>query len=258
MEFLDALAQTFSVTRFDAGLAILILLLAMLAYYFLSLHQVFEAAFGAMVGLGIYILLSVLLLGNAPLGSSWWLFPFGFSVFIVSIAIYLVFILAILFPIHGGLVIAEPTHPTIYSTLYFFTTGFFLVAMAAIMIYMTDQVYIFKPGTIFTLARESAFYLDSVKNSIFYTFVITRQDIIIPLGILLMLYKILLSNIVSAAILSVWYNLTNVWFYKKKDDTHYRVEFHEVWGHAGNHDDSWHNAHAVSVHDDNGHGGWHN
>jgi hypothetical protein len=70
MEFLDALAQTFSVTRFDAGLGILILLLALLVYYFLTLHQVFEAAFGAMVGLGIYILLSVLLLGNASIGSS--------------------------------------------------------------------------------------------------------------------------------------------------------------------------------------------
>ena len=70
MEFLDALAQTFSVTRFDAGLALLILLLSLIAYNFLSLHQVFEAAFGAMVGLGIYVLLSVLLLGNAPIGSN--------------------------------------------------------------------------------------------------------------------------------------------------------------------------------------------
>ena len=138
------------------------------------------------------------------------------------------FILAILFPLHGGLVISEPTHPTIYSTLYFFTTGFFLVSMTAIMIYMTDQAYIFKPGTIFTLARESTFYVDSVKNSLFYGWVITKQDTIIPLGILLMLYKILLSNIVSAAVLSIWYNLTNVGFYKKKDDAHYRVEFHEV------------------------------
>lgn len=210
MEFLDALAQTFSVTRFDAGIGLFILLLAALSYYFLSLHQVFESAFGAMVGLGIYILLSVLLLGNGPIGSMGGLFPFGFSVFIVSVSIYLVYILSILFPMHGGLVIAEPTHPTIYSTLYFFTVIFFLVSIFATMIYMTDQTYIFRPGTIFVYLRDTLFYTESVRPSAFYNFVIMKQEIIIPLGILLMLYKILLSNIVSAAVLSIWYNLTNV------------------------------------------------
>ena len=79
---------------------------------------------------------------------------------------------------------------------------------------------------------------------------------IIPLGILLMLYKILLSNIVSAAILSIWYNLTNVGFYRKKEDSHYRVEFHEVGG-SGAHDDHGHDAYAPAAahgtHDDHGH-----
>jgi hypothetical protein len=260
MEFLDALAQTFSVTRFDAGLGLLVVLLALLAYYFLTLHQIFEAAFGAMVGLGIYVLLSVLLLGNTPIGSSGWLFPFGFSVFVVSIAIYLVFILAVLFPMHGWLVIAEPTHPTLYSILYFFTTIFFIVAMFATMIYMIDQAYIFKPGTIFNLLRDTLFYTDSIRPSMFYAFVIARQDVILPLGILLMLYKILLSNIVTAAMLSIWYNLTNVGFYKKKEDSSYRVEFHEVSWHGWWHDDhghwSGHDAHAPA-HDDHGHSGGH-
>jgi hypothetical protein len=257
MEFLDALAQTFSVTRFDAGLALMILLLAVIAYYFLSLHQVFEAAFGAMVGLGIYVLLSVLLLGNVPLGSAGGLFPFGFAVFVVSIAIYLVYILAVLFPMHGGLVIAEPTHPTLYTVLYFVTVVYFSVAMFATMIYMVDQAYIFHPGTIFVWFRDSIFYTEWVQKSVFYSWVITRQDTIIPLGILLMLYKILLSNIVSAAILSIWYNLTNVGFYRKKEDSHYRVEFHEVGGSGGGHDDHGHDAHAPAPahggHDAHGH-----
>ena len=258
MEFLDALAQTFSVTRFDAGLALVILLLALLAYYFLTLHQVFEAAFGAMVGLGIYILLSVILLGNSPIGSSWGLFPFGFSVFIVSIAIYLVFILAVLFPMHWWLVIAEPTHPTLYTVLYFFTTIFFIISMFATILYMTEQVYIFKPGTIFNFFKDTVFFTTSVKPSVFYTFVISRQDVILPLGILLMLYKILLSNIVTAALLSIWYNLSNVGLYKKKEDSSYRVEFHEVGWHGGWHDDHgawWHDAHSAS-HDNHG-GHWH-
>ena len=69
MPFLDALAQTFQVTQFDAGLLIFSLLGMLVLYYFASLHQIFEAAFGAIIGLGIYILLSVILLGNPALST---------------------------------------------------------------------------------------------------------------------------------------------------------------------------------------------
>lgn len=75
MPFLDALAQTFQVTPFDAGLLIFALLATLILYYFVSLHQIFEAAFGAIIGLGIYILLSVILLGNPALSTEGGLFP---------------------------------------------------------------------------------------------------------------------------------------------------------------------------------------
>lgn len=253
MEFLDALAQTFSVTRFDAGIGLLIIILSGLAYYFLTLHQIFEAAFGAMVWLWVYILLSVLLLGNGIIWSNWWLFPFGFSVFIVSIAIYLVFILAVLFPLHGWLVLSEPTHPTLYTVLYFFITIFFLVSIFAVMIYMTDQAYIFKPGTLFLFFKNTPFYVEWVQKSYFYGFVLSKQDIIIPLWVLLILYKVFLANIINAALLSIWYNLSNVGFYRKKSDASYRVEFHEVGWHGWWHDD--HGAHDEHGHDT--HGWWH-
>lgn len=109
--------------------------------------------------------------------------------------------------------------------------------MLATIVYMIDQVYVFRPGTIFNLIHDTRFYTDSVKTSVFYNFVIKYQDVILPLGIMLMLYKILLSNIINAALLSVWYNLLNIGFYKKKEDTSYRVEFHEVGGNAHDHND---------------------
>jgi hypothetical protein len=43
-----------------------------------------------------------------------------------------------------------------------------------------------------------------------------------------MLYKLLLSNLINAAALSIWYNLSHVGFYRSKNDASYRVEFHEV------------------------------
>ncbi len=248
MEFIQALADTFAVTAFDVILGLLVLFVTIVFYYFLTLHSIFEAAFWAIVGLGIYVLLSVLLLGNQTLGSEGWLFPFGFSVIIISIAVYLVFILAILFPLHGWLIISEPTHPTLYTVQYFLTSIALLFTLATVMVYMVEQAYIFKVGTIFVLLKDSLFYTESVRTSHFFTYVMGAQYLIIPVWVILMLYKLLLSNLVNAALLSIWYNLSNVGFYRKKEDSHYRVEFHEVGGHTAG---AWHDAHKDA------HASWH-
>lgn len=57
-----------------------------------------------------------------------------------------------------------------------------------------------------------------------------NQNIILPLGVILMVYKIFLSNLVSAIALSIVYNLSRVGFYKKSEESSYRVEFHEIGG----------------------------
>ena len=259
MGILTSLALTFNVTEFDIFIFGMIIIISMILYYFISLHRVFEAAFGAIIGLGIYVLLSVLLIGNPILGSEWWLFPLGFSVFLVSISVYLVFILAFLFPLHGWLVINEPTQPTLYTLLYFFVSFFLLFALATVIIYMIEQSYVFKVGNIFTVIRNTWVY-ESLKNSWMYAYTMNHQYLIIPLGVVLMLYKLLLSNLINAALLSIWYNLANVWFYRSKDDSSYRVEFHEVggWGgHGASHDDHGHDDWHGASHDDHGKWGHH-
>ncbi|GAB0174985.1 MAG: hypothetical protein HHAS10_08640 [Candidatus Altimarinota bacterium] len=259
---IEALAQTFQVSPFDVMLGGGILILSGILYYTISLHRLFEAAFGAIIGIGVYILLSVLLIGDPHLGSEGGIFPLGFSVFLVSISVYLVFILAIIFPLHGGLIISEPTHPTLYTILFFFVSVFLFFALGSVIVYMVEQSYVFKVGNIFTWLKDGSFYLNVIKPSAFYSFVMSHQYAIIPLAVVLMLYKLLLANIVTAAVLSVWYNLANVGFYRKKEDSHYRVEFHEVGGssggHGGGHDDHGHGGgHADAGHDDHGHGGGH-
>ncbi len=244
MPFLAALAETFQVTQFDIAFLWWILLVTFILYYFVSLHQIFEAAFGGIIGLGIYVLLSVILIGNPSLGTTGWLLPLGFSVFLVSISVYLVFILAILFPLHWGLVISEPTQPVLYTVLYMFVWGFLIFTLSAVVIYMTEQSYVFQVGNIFTWFRDWSSYQEIIRKSWYYSFVMSHQNNIIPLGVILMLYKLLFSNLVNAALLSIWYNLANVGFYRQKDDSHYRVEFHEVGGQSSDHadigQDEWH------------------
>ena len=69
-----------------------------------------------------------------------------------------------------------------------------------------------------------------VRPSHLFQFVMSNQNIIIPLSVLLMIYKLFLSNIVSAVVLSIIYNLSNIGFYRQKNASSYRVEFHEVGG----------------------------
>jgi hypothetical protein len=244
MSFISALAQTFQVTEFDVMVMLGMIGATLGLYYFYKIHTVFEAAFGAISWLSIYILLSVLLLWNGPLGTEGWLFPFGFSVFVVSVSVYLVFLLAVLFPLHGWLITTEPKEPILYSLQYFSTAFYLVFSLFSVFIYMIEQSYVFKVGTIFVVFRDMPYYAEVVKTSFIYSFIMSHQGIIIPLGVILMLYKLLLSNIINAALLSIWYNLSHVGFYRPKDDSHYRVEFHEVWW--------WHDDHADdhSAHDD--------
>lgn len=129
-----------------------------------------------------------------------------------------------------------------------------MFAGVAALVYMIEQVYIFKVQTIFIFLRDLPYYTDIVRNSWIYSYVMSHQNTIIPLGIVLMLYKLLLSNLVNAAILSIWYNLSHVGFYRSKNDSTYRVEFHEVGG--SGHDDHGHDDHSdhdSHGHDDHGH-----
>ena len=233
MGIFAAFAQTFQVTEFDIMFFFIIFFATLVMYYFWTLHTLYEIAFGAIVGLGIYILLSILLLGNGPMGSTGGLFPFPFAVLIISIAVYAVFALAVVFPLQGGLVIAETTHQGIYVLQYLFVGMFLMFSAASVLFYMIEQTYVFQVGTIFVWFRDSWYYQNIIRTSSVFAYIIAHKDTIIPLGVLLMLYKLLLSNIVSAVVLSIWYNLSHIGFYRKAEDTAYRVEFHEVGGGDG-------------------------
>ncbi len=188
------------------------------------------------------------------MGTTGGLFPFPFAVLIISIAVYAVFALAVLFPLHGWLVIAETTHQGIYIIQYIFVGMFLIFSWAAVLVYMIEQVYIFQVGTIFVWFRDSWYYQNIIHPSAVFGYIMVHRDLIIPLGVLLMLYKLLLSNVVSAIALSIWYNLSHIGFYRAKDEASaYRVEFHEVGGGDGHghapdahgvtapaHDDHWH------------------
>lgn len=237
MNLINALAQTFSVTVFDVAFFLALMAFVLGMYYFTPLRTLYEVAFWWLVWLGVYVLLSVLLVGNDPLGTSGGLLPFGLSVFIVSILVYLVLILAVLFPLYGWLVLTETTNPVLYITQYIFVGSLLFLSFFSVMIYMTEQTYLFRVGTVFVWLRDLDMYRTLVRPSSVFRFVMSHQNIIIPLGAVLMIYKLFLSNLVTAVVLSILYNLSSVWFYKKKEAPNYRVEFHEVGAKNDSHDE---------------------
>lgn len=228
MQLINALAQTFRATPFDIFYFLMAFAGVFVLYYFVPLRRLYEVGFGAIVGMGIYILLSVLLLENSSLGTLGGLLPFGLSVFILSIAVYLVIILAVIFPLNGGLVISETTNPILYTIQFLFVGFFIIIGLSAVLVYMIEQAYVFRVGTIFVWIRDWPYYFETIRLSNIFKFIMTNQNVIIPLAVLLMIYKIFFSNIVSAVVLSLIYNLSRVGFYRKKDDSSYRVEFHEI------------------------------
>lgn len=234
MSFLDSIALAFSITQFDVFFFIFAIFLTIVSYYIFSLHQIYEAAFWALVGFSIYILLSVLLTPNGTLWTMGWLFPFQFSVFLISASVYLIFILAIVFPSHGTLIVTEPESQALYTLQYFLVSLLFFFVIVWVIIYMIEQKYVFRVGSFFTYFQDVPYYMIVVRNSALFQFYMQYRDMIIPLAVLLMIYKLLLSNIVTAMALSLWYNISRVGFYRIRNDSHYRVEFHEVkWGGDG-------------------------
>ena len=114
--------------------------------------------------------------------------PFGMSVFIISVAVYLVFILAVIFPMHGGLVISETTSPILYTLQFLFVSFFLIIGLSSVLIYMIEQTYIFQVGTVFVWIRDWSYYQQTIRFSSLFKFIITHQNIIIPLGVVLMIY----------------------------------------------------------------------
>lgn len=58
--------------------------------------------------------------------------------------------------------------------------------------------------------RDLDMYRTLVRPSSVFRFVMSHQNIIIPLGAVLMIYKLFLSNLVTAVVLSILYNLSSV------------------------------------------------
>ncbi len=252
MNFIDGLALSFWVTSFDVIIGILFLGITGAFFQFWQMRQIFEAAFWAITWMAIYLVLSVLLLGNIDFNTTWDILPIGFALFIINISIYLVFILAIIFPIHGSLVLSIPSQPIIYLAQFFIVSIYFCFTIWAVLIYTIEQTYIFKAWTIFAYLKDIPYYTEVIRGSNYFRYVMEHKDTIIPLWVLLMLYKLLLSNIINAVLLSIWYNLSHIGFYRQNENPHYRVEFHEVgaWEHDG-HGDDGHDWNEDNGHKDN-------
>ena len=146
--------------------------------------------------------------------------------------------------------LSETTNPILY-TIQYMIVGFFLIfGLISVVIYMTEQAYLFRVGTIFVWMRDWEYYQYTIRYSAIFRFIMMNQNLIIPLAVLLMIYKLFLSNMVSAIVLTIVYNLSRVGFYRKKEESSYRVEFHEVGASAGggDHHDSGDHGHGDSGH----------
>lgn len=112
------IAQMLSITSLDVyvffGMLVIVLIIA-----FLGLARIYSTFFGTVLGIGIYVLFSTILSPELQTPETLSLVSDTFAKVLIGSSVYLIFILTILVPMNGGIVVNLPNSPAwkIFQTL---------------------------------------------------------------------------------------------------------------------------------------------
>lgn len=186
--------------------------------------------------MGIFVLFSTILSPEFQTPETLSLISQTFAKLLIGSSVYLIFILAILVPLNGGILVTLPKTPLakIFQTL---VLSIGLIAfIVAIALGLIEKSYIFvHTDSAFTLIKKTLWYSD-IRSAEFIRFVNLHLPTIIILSIGFAIYKLLLADIVNALIVSLIANM------KKQ-----RSLSNAHMSHAGGHGD--HGGHE-EAHDD--------
>lgn len=258
-ELILTAATALSVTPIDiyvlaAGLVLWILFLA------LGLQKTYEAYFGLIVGLAIYLMLTVLLSPAYQTPETAKIFSPGFSKFLIGSSTYLIFILFLLTPISGGVRFPETKTKWIRLIEHAIMSVFVWVLFFAIFIGFASKTYVFGVETAFRTIQKIEVYHEFMAGVIFSHIAVNIQPIIL-FGVLFLLYKMLFSDFLGVMILTVWYWVLSLRNKGAANNGGHDDHGHIDDGHDGHGDDlDMHlddHGHDDHGHDSHGHGGHH-
>lgn len=234
-----------SLTNSADGLFVLLYVIALVVFFLFGPHKVYESIFGALIGIGAYLLFHemtfvtpevtrTLFLGN------WIMENRGSLLFVSKILTIALFFIT---PMTLWLNVAGVIRGTFWFFLKVLLLSAFFICFGVVLFSMLygapgvfGQVNIF-PG--------NALDIPYLKNSFMYAWISNKSYTILILAFLLGFYKILFSHWVSRIVLfgGVVYLKGNQIFWKRELDV-----MPDVIGHSDDH--GWH---EESSHDDHHH-----
>ncbi|OIO75621.1 hypothetical protein AUJ87_04470 [Candidatus Gracilibacteria bacterium CG1_02_38_174] len=209
----------------------------------MGLTRIYSTFFGTVLGMGIFVLISTILSPEFQTPETLSLISDTFAKVLIGSSVYLIFILALLVPMNGGINVSLPKSALgmIFQTLIL---SFILVLfLLAVFLGLVDKSYIFlHTDSAFILMNKFASFSE-LQSSLLFVFVSSHLPTIIILSIGFIIYKMLFADIVNTTMAGLIENI------KKKKVTS-----------GGDHHDRGHEEHGEFMDEgfmehEEGHGG---
>ncbi|MDQ1344017.1 MAG: hypothetical protein QG650_737 [Patescibacteria group bacterium] len=172
-------------------------------FAFLGSGKSYSAFYGAVVGVGIYIVLQTLLGPTYQTAETAKVLSPGISQFLIGSSAYLIPILFFLGPINGGLQVKGMSNPVLRG-LESGTVAVFAVALVCASAFgFMSKTYVFTVDTAFTLLKDSAGFSAFVAASKAFSYLIAHLQTVVLSAILFAIYRAFFAEIVTAAGLGV-------------------------------------------------------
>ncbi len=227
-----------------------VVLVLWIAFLIMGIQKVYESFFGLVIGLAIYLMLTVLLSPTYQTPETAKIISPLIAKFLIGSSTYLIFILFILTPISWGIPFPETKVKFFKFLEHAAVAAFIWVFFFALVLGFASKTYIFNVDTAFGMIKNFWFYPQLLQGVIFSKISMYLQPIVL-FGVLFLIFKMLFSDVIGVILGSIWKWLLSLKKRGQKED--------------GGHDDhgGWHDDHGGHddhmddevEHDD--HGGWH-
>ncbi|MDD2892231.1 MAG: hypothetical protein PHQ95_04665 [Candidatus Gracilibacteria bacterium] len=179
------------------------MIVSVVIFMSIGLARMYSIFFGIVLGMGIFVLFSTLLSPEFQTPETLSLISETFAQIIIGSSVYLIFILAILVPVNGGVSITLPKNigGKIFQT--FFLSFLLIFFLLAVLLGLIEKNYIFfHTESAFVLIKRFMFY-EELQNSLLFSFIFSHLPTIIIFSIVFIIYKMLFADIITGLIMSI-------------------------------------------------------
>jgi hypothetical protein len=252
-EIVLLVATTLSITPID----VYVLAAGIIAWGILliiGIQKTYEIYFGLVVGLAIYLMLTVLLSSAYQTPETIRIISPAVSSFMIGSSAYLIFILMILTPLSGGIRFPYTNTRLLRIVEHLIIAVVLIAFFCALVIGFIGRNYVFGIETGFVLLGKTLIYREMISGVIL-GYIAQHLQPFVLFSVIYLLYKILFSEIIGAVVLTLWYWILSLRYRARGGDYQEAVyadthsadmdawDYHEVDHGADSHEDAHHGGH---------------